>query len=722
MQIEMTTLFPKLTASEDVGLLALTIVAKTYHVNLDPTALAHELGLGHRKANPHDIVQAARLGGLKARFLKDQHVTRLSQAPRPSIIRMKTGAYYILCSLDGGIDGLWDPFDTKPKPTTIADICEDWSGQIIVVTHRAPPDLAATRFGFSWFFSAAVRYKTPLIHVLICSFFSQVFALATPLLFQVVVDKVLVHKTVSTLDVVVGSLIFIGLFDVILQYLRSYALYHSASRLDVDLGKQIFQRLFRLPIAYFETRATGQTVARMREIETVRTFLTGQAITALIDATFMIIFLGVLFIYSVTLALIVIGSIPMYVLIASLVRPRLRKKINEKFNRGAASQQYLVESIVGALTLKAAAVEPLLQRQWEERLAAYVSTSFQATMIGSGGGGAIQFINKLVTALTLYFGALAVIADDMTVGQLIAFNMIANQLVQPVLRLSQLWQDLQQVQISIDRIGDIYNAPPEENSINVSVAPHGRMRGSIKLQDVTFRYNPKTPEILSNFTLDIPAGQVLGVVGASGSGKSTLTKLIQRLYVPEHGRVSIDGIDIAQVHPAWFRKQIGVVLQENILFNRTIHENIALAVPGLPRASVIQIARLAGADEFVQKLPQGYDTTIEERGANLSGGQRQRIAIARALARNPRILIFDEATSALDYESEQIIQKNMSDIVQGRTVIIVAHRLAAVRPCHRIIALASGRIIEDGSHDELITNRDGLYRRLWQLQVQPANA
>jgi subfamily B ATP-binding cassette protein HlyB/CyaB len=423
-----------------------------------------------------------------------------------------------------------------------------------------------------------------------------------------------------------------------------------------------------------------------------------------------------MFFFSAKLALVVVASIPIYVIIASLLRPLLRDQISEKFNRGARSQQFLVESIVGAETLKAASVEPMMQAQWEERLAAYVRTSFDVGVLGSVGQNMIQYVSKIVTALILFVGAQSVIEGTMTVGELIAFNMIASQVVQPILRLSQLWQDFQQVQVSVARLGDILNSPPEPVPQNLLTLPPPR--GAIELRGVTMRYRADAPDALHNISLSIEPGEIVGVVGQSGSGKSTLTKLIQRLYSPQIGQVMLDGVDVAQLDPGWLRRQIGVVLQENLLFNRTIHENIALGDPAMPRGFVIQAARLAGADEFIAQLPRGYDTLIEERGANLSGGQRQRIAIARALVTNPRILILDEATSALDYESERIIQRNMRQIVQNRTVFIIAHRLAAVRDCDVIIGMIDGRLVEAGSHDELLKNPQGLYARLWAMQSE----
>jgi subfamily B ATP-binding cassette protein HlyB/CyaB len=619
--------------------------------------MAHNLGLGQRAATLEDIVRAASRLGLKARALNEQTPKRLRTAPLPAILEMRDGRFAILTHrLDDGRLLIIQPLTRQQSFHTFEDVTQVWSGNLVLVTRRfGGPGTDPVAFDFSWFLPSIWRYRKPIGHFLFASLFIQLFALITPLFFQVVVDKVLVHNGGSTLIVIVVGLVVIGLFDVTLQYLRSYALNHTTSRIDVELGTRLFDHLLRLPLSYFETRATGQTVARVRELETIRAFLTGQGLSAVIDLVFAAIALGVLFIYSKTLTLIVLLSIPCYLLIAFVIRPVLRKKINERFNRGALSQQFLVESIVGIQTLKAAAVEPMLKNQWEERLASYVKTSFDAVMLAAFGQNAIQYVSKATTALVLYFGALAVINGELTVGARIAFNMIMGLATAPILRLSQLWQDFQQVQISVERLGDILNAPPETRQLAYAALPPAK--GAIKVSNVDFQYLPDQPEVLKGISLEIPEGQVLGIVGPSGSGKSTLTKLIQRLYRPDRGQIFIDGIDIAQCDTAWLRRQIGVVLQENMLFNRTVHENIALADPAMPRALVHAAARLSGADEFIARMPLGYDTMIEERGANLSGGQRQRLSIARALATRPRILIVDEATSALDYESERIISQ-----------------------------------------------------------------
>jgi subfamily B ATP-binding cassette protein HlyB/CyaB len=706
----------------DSGIRALCGIAAFYRIAADPKHLEKELALHDRSADERDLVRAARMVGLKARIVDRLTAKRIATIPVPAIVRLGDGSFQVFGGRNpSGKYRLVDPITRIDRELPLDELLRSLGPQLVLVGRRLGGDGTDPRtFSLSWFLPTVWRYRRPIAHVLLASLFVQIFALVTPLFFQVVVDKVLTHKGYATLTVLVVGIGIVGIFDVVLQYLRTYALSHTTNRIDVELGQKLFHHLLRLPLSYFETRPAGQTVARVRELETIRSFLTSQGLFSAIDLIFTVIFIAVLWLYSWKLTLIVMGTIPLYILIAMLVRPPLRDKIKEKFNRGAVSQQFLVEAVVGIHTVKAGAVEPVMQAQWAERLAAYIHTSFAATILGAGGQNGIQYVNKLSTALLLLFGAEAVINGELTVGALVAFNMIAAQVAQPVLRLSQVWQDFQQVQISMDRLGDILNTPMERIPQTSLALP--KPKGAIEFRNVTFRYRPGSPDVLKQISLSIRPGEVIGIVGASGSGKSTLTKLMQRLYMPEEGQVLLDGMDLSQLDPAWLRSQIGVVLQENLLFNRSIHENIAFANPALPRGAVVSTARLAGADEFIARLPQGYDTIIEERGANLSGGQRQRIAIARALATNPPILIFDEATSALDYESERVIQNNMRQIVQGRTVVIIAHRLAAVRPCNRIVGMAEGRIVEIGTHEELLTRPKGLYARLWALQNDQVRA
>ena len=419
--------------------------------------------------------------------------------------------------------------------------------------------------------------------------------------------------------------------------------------------------------------------------------------------------------YSPLLTLIVLASFPFYVAISMAATPLFRHRLDEKFKRGAENQSFLVESVTGVETLKSMAVEPQMQRRWEEQLAGYVAASFRVVTLSNVASQGVQFVNKLNMAALLYFGATLVIDGSLTVGELVAFNMLSGRVTAPVLRLAQLWQDFHQARLSVERLGDILNTTAEP-TYSPGRAALPAIRGDVTFEHVGFRYRIDGPEVLSDVSLKIPAGQIVGIVGSSGSGKSTLGKLVQRLYVPESGRVLVDGIDLAAVDPAWLRRQVGVVLQENILFNRSVRDNIALADPALPMERVVAAAKLAGANDFILELQDGYDTVIGERGSTLSGGQRQRIAIARALTTNPRILIFDEATSALDYESERLIQQNMRQITAGRTVLIIAHRLSTVRMADRIITIERGRLIEDGSHEQLI-GTGGRYATLHRVQA-----
>ncbi len=391
----------------------------------------------------------------------------------------------------------------------------------------------------------------------------------------------------------------------------------------------------------------------------------------------------------------------------------LRKRLDEKFARGADNQAFLVETINGIGTVKATAVDPRVTRTWDNQLAGYVGASFRVTRLATIGQQGIQLVQKLVGIAILFFGARLVIEGKLSLGQLIAFNMLAGQVAAPIVRLAQLWQEFQQVGISVERLGDILNTRTELPGSKM-VLP--AIRGRVTFERVTFRYRPDAGEVLAGIDLDIAPGEVIGIVGRSGSGKSTLTKLVQRLYVPERGRVLIDGHDLALADPAWLRRQLGVVLQENFLFNRSVRENIALSDPGLGLERVIHAAKLAGAHDFILELPEGYDTVVGEHGASLSGGQRQRIAIARALITDPRILILDEATSALDYESEHAVMRNMRAICKGRTVLIIAHRLSTVRMANRIVVVEKGRIVEAGPHAELVDRPGGHYARLHQLQ------
>jgi subfamily B ATP-binding cassette protein HlyB/CyaB len=701
-----------MTTENDSGLTAFVMLLQLHGVAADARQIFHRCG--SVRIGVTEMLRCAREFGLKSRAVKTTW-KRLARTPLPAIAVLADGGFLILGKVGEAQVLVQRPYAPRPEVLSRQDFEALWNGGLVLMARRASLSDLSRRFDITWFLGAIQKYRRLLGEVLVASLFLQLFALLSPLFFQVVIDKVLVHRALSTLEVLIVGLAAIAVFEAILGTLRTYLFAHTTNRIDVELGARLFRHLMSLPLSYFQARRVGDSVARVRELENIRNFLTSSALTLVIDLVFTVVFLGVMLAYSPLLTLIVVGAFPFYIGISAAATPLFRKRLDEKFRRGAENQAFLVESITGVETLKALAVEPQMHRRWEEQLAAYVAASFRVLSLGNIASQAIQLVSKIVTAAILFFGAKLVIDGTLTVGELVAFNMLASRVSTPVLRLAQMWQDFHQARISVDRLGDILNTRPEPTmtSGRAALPP---IRGDIRFERVDFRYRIDGPQVLHDVSFEVCAGQVVGLVGSSGSGKSTLAKLLQRLYVPETGRVLVDGVDLAMVDAAWLRRQIGVVLQDDMLFNRSVRDNIGLADPAMPIEQIIEAARLAGAHDFILELPEGYDTIIGERGSNLSGGQRQRIAIARALVTDPRILILDEATSALDYESERIVQDNMRRIAERRTVFIIAHRLSLVGRADRIISIEHGRIVEDGTHDDLIRS-NGRYANLHYLQA-----
>lgn len=698
---------------------ALLLVARLHHVGGEVANLRHRLGFAPADALlVADLLRAAKLLGLQAKLNKTTP-DRLLHTPLPAIAVMQPGdgalRVVVLAKCDGDRVLLQDVTQAgRPTVEPLSEFVQQWTGELILVTSRASLTGELARFDFSWFVPSLVKYHKLLGEVLLISFFLQLFGLVSPLFFQVVMDKVLVHRGLTTLDVLVVGLVVVVVFESVLNALRSYVFSHTTSRIDVELGSRLFRHLVQLPLNYFQARRVGDSVARVRELENIRAFLTGNALTVMLDVLFSLVFIAVMLFYSVPLTLIVLVSLPLYFGVSLAVVPLLRARLDVKFARGAENQAMLVETVTGIQTVKASALEPSFSRHWDNQLAAYVSASFKTQNLATVAHEGVALIGKLINAATLWYGAHLVMENALTVGQFVAFNMFAQRVAQPIMRMAQLWTDFQQTGVSMARLGEILNTQTEVPPSSTAQLPI--VKGRITLDDVSFRYRPQAAPVLHGVSLDVHPGEVIGIVGRSGSGKSTLTKLVQRLYVPESGRLLVDGIDISLIDASQLRRQVGVVLQENLLFNRSVRENIAIADPAAPIEAVIRVAEQAGAHQFISELPEGYDTLVGEQGTSLSGGQRQRVAIARALFTNPRILIFDEATSALDYESEAIIQRNMAQICSGRTVLIIAHRLSAVRRATRIIVMDKGQIVETGPHDVLMRQPQGLYAHLWRMQ------
>ena len=708
----------------DTGLHSLVAIARFHQLPAEPEQLAHQFAEPGMPFSDTQLLSAAKALTLRAKCVSPRF-SQLKNDTLPAIAKTVDGAYVILARVgesSGGDESnvvrtylIHDLREATPRSISQEAFESLWSGELILITRRQGlGESLQQKFDISWFIPSLVKYRKLFSEVLIASFFLQLFALVTPLFFQVVMDKVLVHRGFTTLDVLAIGFFVIVVFEAFLGGFRNYLFSHTTNRVDVELGSRLFNHLLGLPLAYFESRQVGQNVARVRELDTIRNFITGTALTLVIDLFFVSVFVAVMWYYSPTLTWIVLATVPAYVVLSIFITPILRHRLNEKFTHGAANTAFLTESITGIGTVKSMAVEPQMRRKLEDHLSSYVHASFRSQNLGNVANQIAGVINKLMTLGIIWWGAHLVIDGDITVGQLIAFNMLAGRVSGPVLKLVQLWQEFQQAGISIARLGDILNTP-REPGFNPNRSRLPSLQGAVSLEQVKFRYRVDGPLILHDIDLQVKPGEVIGIVGRSGSGKSTITKLIQRLYVPEAGRVLVDGVDLAMIDTAWLRRQIGVVLQENFLFNRSIRENIALVDPSIPMERVIAAAKMAGAHEFIVELSEGYDTLVGEQGSNLSGGQRQRLAIARALINNPRILIFDEATSALDYESERLIQDNMARICQGRTVFIIAHRLSTVRGCIRIIVMDKGRIVEQGDHDELL-QQNGYYAKLHSYQ------
>ena len=649
---------------------------------------------------------------LKAQLIKvpANKVTRLQT---PALIRWQDSLAILYQASEGELVlAVPEIGILRRKP---ADFLDSWGSEGQVLLLEPTKETPKQRFGLHWFLPSVHRYRKVLLTVFIASFFVQLFGLANPLMVQVIIDKVIVQNSIDTLHVLGIFLVVIAIFEAVLTSLRTYLFVDTTNRIDLSLGSEIIDHLLRLPLRYFEKRPVGELASRVNELENIRQFLTGTALTVVLDAVFSAIYIIVMFIYSWVLALVSLSTIPFFVLLSLIFSPIIRRQLRTKAVRNAHTQSLLVEALSGIQTVKAQNIELRSRMSWQERYARYVSAGFKTVLTSTAASSTSNFLNKLSALLVLWVGAYLVLEGDLSLGQLIAFRIISGYVTSPLLRLAQLWQNFQQTALSLERISDILDSPQEADEADRNNIPMPLIQGTVKYDNVSFRFGHGGPYQLNNINLEFAPGEFIGIVGQSGSGKSTLMKLLPRLYEPNSGRILVENYDIAKVELYSLRRQIGIVPQDSLLFDGTVQENIALTNPEATTEEIIAAAKAACAHDFIMGLPNGYNSRVGERGSNLSGGQRQRIAIARTVLQNPNLLILDEATSALDYDTERQLCENLVQAFRRRTVFFITHRLSTIRSADRILMMDKGAVVEQGTHEQLMAMR-GRYYCLYQQQ------
>ncbi|MEZ9264982.1 type I secretion system permease/ATPase, partial [Vibrio splendidus] len=675
------------------------------------TQLKHALGVNHSNLSDMQIREAADYIGLKSQVTKVKS-NELDTLPLPVLIEIDNSWKVLTKSADGS-SLLYDPTTQLDQQSELSLSSQLSMYKVMLVADERLSN-KEVKFGLSWFAPSIWRQKSQMRDVFFYAIALQIFALVSPLLFQNVIDKVLVGRSLSSLHVLAMAMLALAIAEPAYSYLRNTVFGHLASQVNAELSGRLYRHLVGLPLTYFKQRQTGQIIARVREMAQIRQFLTGSTLMLVLDLIFVAVFIAVMFHYASTLTWLVIGSLIIYFLLWLIAGPLIRKKVESEYESDADATTFLTEAVTGIETIKTTATEHRFLHQWQRILSQQLKRSFDAQKSGLIAGQSIALIQKLTAALLLWWGVSAVLNGELTPGELVAFNMLAGHVTQPVLRLAQIWQDFQHTLIALKRVGDILDEPKENSKQGLASVPE--LNGGIEFHNIRFRYHEDAPEVLANLSLEIKPGQFIGITGPSGSGKSTITRLLQRLYVPQHGQVLVDGMDLAIADPISLRRNMSVVLQDSILFSGSVADNIRLSKPQASDEEMRHAAQLAGALEFIEELPHGFDQPVGEKGSSLSGGQRQRVALARALLVNPRILLLDEATSALDYNSEAAIMSNMDEICRGRTVISIAHRLNTLRHADNILVLDKGQVCENGTHDELV-EKEGLYAKLWKQQI-----
>jgi HlyB family type I secretion system ABC transporter len=703
-------------SASDCGSACLVMIGRYWGKHFSVNRLRDMTNVGRSGASLAAIATAAESLGFNTRPVKAT-LDKFAEQSLPAIAHWEGNHFIVVYEITKKQVIVGDPALGQRKLTP-KEFAVGWTGFALLLEPTSLlKDTQNHEVGLWKFFELVKPHYKVLTEVFIASVLIQLFGLVTPVFTQLLLDRVLVQRSLATLNAVGAGMIVFGLFSIAMNGVRTYLLSHTANRISISLLVGFIKHTLRLPLSYFESRYVGDIISRIQENQKIQSFLTGQALSIVLDMLTLVVYLALMFWYSWKMALFVLFTVPPFFILALASTGILRRISREIFNAGAKENSYIIESLTGIRTVRSLAIEQTVRWHWEELLNNLVKKGFNAQIIGIRLSMLSGAINTLTSTALMWFGAWQVIQGELTVGQLVAFNMLVGNVLGPFQRFSQLWNEFQEIIISVERLDDVLEAEPEEDLHNKPRKTLGKLRGHIRFSNVTFRYHPESKtNILENINFEIQPEQMVAVVGRSGSGKTTLSKLILGLYPPIDGKVFIDGHDVTSVSLRSLRSQVGVVDQDTFLFGSTIRENIAIANPEASVEEIIQAAKYAGADEFIQQLPLGYETQIGEGGGMLSGGQRQRLAIARALMGNPRLLLFDEATSHLDSESERIIQNNLKTILKGRTSVIIAHRLSTVRNADLILVLDRGILVESGNHDELIA-KQGHYYYLNQQQL-----
>jgi ATP-binding cassette subfamily B protein len=698
----------------------LTAIAQHHGLQINPERLIDEYALEAEEPAPGLVQRIASDIGLKVRndqLSWDELLQQEGVFPMIARLKDKKGVIVVGVRNEGEPRvAILDPTESRAGVMLIdrEQFCGRWDGEVVLLKREHSMLDEKQPFSLRWFIPEILKQKAAFRDIAIAAFAMHMLALASPVFFQLVIDKVLSHQSVSTLWVLGTGVVIALAFDALFGFLRQMLTLGATNKIDMRLTRRTFAHLLSLPIDYFETTTAGVVTRHMQQLERIRSFLTGRLFFTALDTLALVIFLPIMFAYSVKLAMITLAFTFMIGVVVAAMVPAFQRRLNALYNAEGARQAMLVETIHGMRTVKALAIEPAQRKEWDQRSAQSITMHFRVGQISIAGNSITDFLGKLLPVVIIVVGAQDVFDQTLSVGALIAFQMLAGRVVQPLIAIVGLVNEYQETALSVRMLGEVMNRPPEGRLGAGGLRP--QLAGEIRFDEVTFRYPGASAAALDRATFTIPTGAVVGIVGRSGSGKTTLTKLIQGLYSVQEGIVRFDGIDAREIELAHLRRQVGVVLQENFLFRGTVRDNISATKPDATFEEIVAAANASGANEFIERLPQGYDTLLEENASNLSGGQKQRLSIARSLLAKPRILILDEAASALDPESEAIFIRNLSKIAVGRTVVMISHRLSTLVNAHSILVMQQGRLVDAGRHEELLTRCD-TYQQLWNQQT-----